>query len=1065
MQSNIFLKNNAFKPFVFFASGALIIALSFWFSSRYPDLSAKASIGTNLSLSSLGFAPIINVPEDSGFWYKVFAETVNWAYTNKNGMGFGFVIGAFFLSILPLLKKIKTGLGPLDSLFGLFVGMPLGVCVNCAAPISKSLLMAGTSVQFALAALIASPAMNIVVLSMAFAIFPTYLVTSKIILTLFFILMLVPLGCRYIFQSDVRKMPESDHGHYFEAIVDVSDRWWPALLWCCKTYFRNLLYILKIALPLMILAGVFGSLLTVTLPLNELYDEPLLEKSWFVLLGFMLVIALFGTFLPSPMAFDVIISAALIMAGFPIHYVAVLFFTLGSFSIYAFFIIWQSISAKAAIYMYFCTVLLGVIIGITTYALHDRQQLNVSQHISNAKLKTPNNTYDPIVNRTDEALTYEQIKHQIYELEIKEFQSSQENLKIYAKPLQHYNDGEVAFEFLSAESVGIKQPYEISYLSYMAFSLPFSTMGIASADIHNDGWPDILIAGDKEINPNLILYTNVNGTHFERQYLPNVGGEEAAVVVALFDMDGDGWSDVVFTTLDGSLYVIYNDKGHFSEESKTLIVKTDSIIINLSFGDIEGDGDLDIFLGNWYAGPNFVNRPESRNSILRSVSSRKYERIMLPGITGETLTSLFHDFNGDGLLDLYVGNDYQDSLYSDQIFEGRSDASMAAANLDHMQGFQGAHSTMSVDIGDINNDLLPDYYIAQIAYSGQYEFAMDEITERQIAIEDYCDIHTKKSGQNIEKCRAETDLQKALGRVSFMGVDDCFLLEDHDSQIKCAIHYQSYTNFCRISILPRQKSIQNHASERYKDFCERIAVPIETLDLKGKAGHIYAANASLGNVLLRSEQLEGQQRNIYFEEADKRQVGFGAWSWNSRFMDLDNDGWQDIYISNGFTYPRTRPTNLFYKNKGEGFYEDFTKQYGLESFSYSSAYTLVDYNLDGINDIISVPTDGAVEILKSSGGAGNSVFFKLRDTTNQNSQAIGAQLIVHYTKNNEPHQQMRYIKGSGGFRSYNQPVAHFGLGDVETINKLEIKWPDKTSNTLRQDFKSGYLYEVKRVSE
>ena len=79
-----------------------------------------------------------------------------------------------------------------NSFMGMFVGTPLGVCVNCVAPIAKGMYEGGSKMETALAVMFSSPTLNIVVLTMLFSIFPFYMALMKLLATFILILIIVP---------------------------------------------------------------------------------------------------------------------------------------------------------------------------------------------------------------------------------------------------------------------------------------------------------------------------------------------------------------------------------------------------------------------------------------------------------------------------------------------------------------------------------------------------------------------------------------------------------------------------------------------------------------------------------------------------------------------------------------------------------------------------------------------------------------------------------------------------------------------------------------------------------
>ena len=231
------------------------------------------------------------------------------------------------------------------------------------------------------------------------------------------------------------------------------------------------------------------------------------------------------------------------------------------------------------------------------------------------------------------------------------------------------------------------------------------------------------------------------------------------------------------------------------------------------------------------------------------------------------------------------------------------------------------------------------------------------------------------------------------------------------------------------------------------------------------SGHIRIANSSLHNVLLRKSTEAG--RPHYTNEANERGVGYGAWTWNARFADLDNDGWQDLYVANGYSMPMTLSTNIFYRNTGNGDFADATKEFGFENYTPTSAYSLIDIDQDGDLDLINNANDAPVYAYINNNTDGHSISLELLDFKTSNLSALNATVSIHYTDGTSQRalQQQRIIKGSGGYRSYNEPVAHFGLGKATEISEVHVKWPDGTTSILKGEFLAGHKYQIIRNSQ
>jgi uncharacterized membrane protein (DUF441 family) len=72
----------------------VIVALTFWLSSRYPALNQKAMMGDQTAVSGIAFDVVIPVEPTDVWWEKVTFNFINWAYTNKQGMSFGLLFAA-----------------------------------------------------------------------------------------------------------------------------------------------------------------------------------------------------------------------------------------------------------------------------------------------------------------------------------------------------------------------------------------------------------------------------------------------------------------------------------------------------------------------------------------------------------------------------------------------------------------------------------------------------------------------------------------------------------------------------------------------------------------------------------------------------------------------------------------------------------------------------------------------------------------------------------------------------------------------------------------------------------
>ena len=181
------------KRFAFVIMLLSISAIVFRSGSRYPSLDEKAIMGGSATLEDpLSFEATLQAQPGDELLTRVLYSTINWVETNFEGMAFGLIVGACLLTLISMVPARGHGNGYINALIGVFIGTPLGVCVNCSAPVAKGMHDGGARLETTLATMLSSPTLNVIVLSMLFSIFPLYIVMIKLVLTLVYIMLFVP---------------------------------------------------------------------------------------------------------------------------------------------------------------------------------------------------------------------------------------------------------------------------------------------------------------------------------------------------------------------------------------------------------------------------------------------------------------------------------------------------------------------------------------------------------------------------------------------------------------------------------------------------------------------------------------------------------------------------------------------------------------------------------------------------------------------------------------------------------------------------------------------------------
>lgn len=334
----------------------LMVAIAgiFWVDSRYPALLKRYRAGTQVKAAGeLTFGQPYTVDRTMPISTRVWRTTLNWLDANRIGMTFSFLFGPAALTFLATLRRRRTNSRYLNTLFGAAAGVPLAVCTNCVAPIARGLLASGMSNESVLATMFASPALNVVVLAMTFALFPVPVALLKLATVLFLI---------FVFAPAVASRPQPEAAAVACPIeVPASETWSQAALGIARSYAKGFWYVFRVAFPLMLLAAILGAVVVELLPAQALLAP--------VTLGGILLVALVSAFLPVPMAFDVAIAYIALTRDVPLPYVVTILCTLGIVSVYSLSIVGKSISWKVAAAVYVTVAALGTVAGILTRTL------------------------------------------------------------------------------------------------------------------------------------------------------------------------------------------------------------------------------------------------------------------------------------------------------------------------------------------------------------------------------------------------------------------------------------------------------------------------------------------------------------------------------------------------------------------------------------------------------------------------------------------------------------------------------------------------------------------------
>jgi hypothetical protein len=173
--------------------------------------------------------------------------------------------------------------------------------------------------------------------------------------------------------------------------------------------------------------------------------------------------------------------------------------------------------------------------------------------------------------------------------------------------------------------------------------------------------------------------------------------------------------------------------------------------------------------------------------------------------------------------------------------------------------------------------------------------------------------------------------------------------------------------------------------------------------------------------------------------------------WGVGFVDLDNDGWLDLFLVNGHVYPEVaqlkteaayRQRKVVYRSVAGARFEDVTERLGPPATTPKAGRgsAFGDYDNDGDVDVVINNVHDAPDLFRLDSDPAHHWLSVRLVGTSSNRSAIGAR--VRCTAGGAT--QTGEVRGGGSYMSQNDLRVHFGLGTVRSVDRLEVRWPNGT---------------------
>jgi len=529
--------------------------------------------------------------------------------------------------------------------------------------------------------------------------------------------------------------------------------------------------------------------------------------------------------------------------------------------------------------------------------------------------------------------------------------------------------------------------------------------------------------------------------------------------VAVSDLNNDGLQDIIFSA-NMSPYKIYLNKGDFKFEDISESSGINEAEMGWSTGvttvDINNDGYQDIFISRSGKYEEKDKRLVRNLLYINNGDATFHEASKEYGLDGfyYSTQACFFDYDNDGDQDLYLLNHPNvfkeiqslkgnilppdlpnESKFSDQFFINDNGNFL---NKTKEMGLENRAFGLGVVAFDYNNDGYKDLFISN-------DFKMPNVLLKNQNGQGFTD-ETESAIRHMAKFSMGCD----FGDINNDGFQDVVTME-----MLSADNFRKKTNMLPMNTDMYWEYVRK--GKQYQDMHNMLQL-----------------NTTNGN---------------FSEISWLANVAETDWSWSPLLADFDNDGFQDLYVTNGFKrdinskdfmnsdgmqsamkgddysfmdlapqMPSTKVSNYMFKNNGDLSFNDNTKDWGLydPGFSYGSAYA--DFDNDGNLDLVVNNMNEEAFLYKNNGSGNSHLSYNLK---NGNADAFGSKVELW----DDGLYQSKQFENTHGYQSKSQSVVHFGTSNRKSIDSVLITWFDGKKTLLTNvTTNKSYTVDYKNTS-
>ncbi len=542
------------------------------------------------------------------------------------------------------------------------------------------------------------------------------------------------------------------------------------------------------------------------------------------------------------------------------------------------------------------------------------------------------------------------------------------------------------------------------------------------------------------------------------EYLYNGGG------VGVGDFNNDGLEDLFFSgnMVNNALYLNEGDLKFKDITDQAGISSTGQWSSGIAVVDINADGLLDIHVCNntWEDKELRKNNVYINQGIDKNGVPQFKDMAAAYGLDDDSysVNSAFFDYDNDGDLDVItIINEMQETRFPsqfekkkkrkefyqriDRLFRNEFNEELGHpvfTNVSDEAGITVAGFSLGVNIVDINKDGWKDIFITNDFLSNDIFYINQQ------------DGTFKDEAKSFFKHTSHSAMGNDVVDINNDGLEDIIALD----------------------MLPE---------DNYRQ--KKLLGPNNYITYINNEKYDYTFQYVRNTLQLNQGNIPENNMPIFSEVSMFSGVSATDWSWTPLVADFDNDGYKDIIITNGFPkdvtdhdfidykadavrfaskemmlkmIPAIKAKNCGFRNQGNSRFENVTDEWGFDDVSFSNGAAYADLDNDGDLDVVMNNIYDEVFLYENNSStteSGNYIQLSLIGNE-KNVNALGAEVKINNGAEYISHQHSPFR----GYLSTHSQFIHIGLGELDTVKQLQIKWPDG-STSRHNDLIANRRYE------